>query len=124
MEILLDWALCVICQSGRSLASAHRVLLEIAMAMAGNALGNWGQTQRQVIWAHRMRPHACMQDVCCVTHITVWLVDLLVVGTVARGRTREIFGTEMDLLKRAMRGRAEREWKGSHVLSLSEVSAA
>ena len=50
-------------------------------------------------------------------HSAVWLVDLRVVGEVARGRARKIFGPEAGLHKRAMRGRAENERKGSHVLS-------
>ena len=37
MEILSDRPLSVICQSGRLLALAHRVVLEIAMAMVGDA---------------------------------------------------------------------------------------
>ena len=37
MEILSDRPLWVICQSGRSLALAHRVVLEIAMAIIGGA---------------------------------------------------------------------------------------
>ena len=37
VEILSDRPLWVICQSGRSLSLAHRVVLEIAMAMIGNA---------------------------------------------------------------------------------------
>ena len=36
VEILSDWPLWVICQSGRFLASAHRVVLDIAMATAGD----------------------------------------------------------------------------------------
>ena len=37
VEILSDWPLWVICQSGRSLTSAHRVVPEIAIATAGDA---------------------------------------------------------------------------------------
>jgi len=37
VEILSDWPLWVICQSGRSLTSAHRAVPEIARATVGDA---------------------------------------------------------------------------------------